>query len=119
MKYGIKIPKSVDEAYQLDKQNKNGYWKQAINKELKRVTVAFKLLQDDEDVPIGSTEIPFHIIFDVKFDLSRKARLVVGEHKHKNVPAFETYLSVASRVTIRLIFLIAAFNDLSILAADI
>ena len=119
MKYGIKIPKSVEEAYQLDKQNKNDYWEQAINKELKRVTVAFKLLQDDEDVPIGSTKIPYHIIFDVKFDLSRKARLVAGGHKHKNVPAFETYSSVASRETIRLIFLIAALNDLSILAADI
>ena len=81
--------------------------------------MAFKLLQDDEDVPIGSTKIPYHIIFDVKFDLSRKARLVAGGHKHKNVPAFETYSSVASREIIRLIFLIAALNDLSILAADI
>ena len=45
--------------------------------------------------------------------------MVAGGHKHKNVPAFESYSSVASRETIRLIFLIAAMNNLSIMAADI
>ena len=68
MKYGIKVPNTVEDAYYLDKQNGNDYWEQAINKKLKCVTVAFKLLQEDEDVPIGSTKIPYHIIFYVKFD---------------------------------------------------
>ena len=68
MKDGIKVPKTVEEAYYLDKQNRDDHWEQAINKELKCVTVAFKLLQDDEDVPIGSTKFPYHITFDRKFD---------------------------------------------------
>ena len=59
------------------------------------------------------------MIFFVKFDLTRKARLVAGGQRHKNFPAFETYCSVASRETIRLIFLTVALNDLSFLAADV
>lgn len=119
MKYGIKVPKTVAEARRLDAENKNDLWDQAIKKELSKVIVAIKLLQDDEKTPIGSTRIPYHIVFDIKFDLTRKARLVAGGHKHKNVPAFESYSSVASRETIRLIFLIAAMNNLDIMAGDI
>ena len=119
MKYGVRVPRTTKEAYELDRINKNTLWEDAIKKELNKVLVAFRLLQDDESPPIGSTKIPYHIVYDVKFDLTRKARLVAGGHKHKNVPAFESYSSVASRETVRLIFLIAAINNLEILAADI
>ena len=119
LKYGLRVPRSVNEAYQLDKENGNDYWDKAIKKELDRVIVAFKLLEPDEPIPVGSTKIPYHIIFDVKFDLTRKARLVAGGHKHKNVPAYETYSSVASRESVRIAFLIAALNNMNILSADI
>ena len=73
MKFGVIIPKNCDEAERLDRENKNNLWDQAIKKELKNVKVAFQLLENDEPLPIGSTHIRYHIIFDVKYDLTRKS----------------------------------------------
>lgn len=69
-------------------------------------------------LPVGSKQIPYHIIFDVKFDLTRKARLVAVGHRN-NVPAHATYSSIASRDSVRLGFMLAGLNDLDIMACDI
>ena len=58
VKYGIKVPKTVAEAYRLDSENKNDLWDKAIKQELNKVIVAFKLLQEDENTPVGSNIIP-------------------------------------------------------------
>ena len=58
------------------------------------------------------------MIFDVKIDFTRKARLVAGGHL-TDPPTTLTYSSVVSRESVRLAFLIAALNDLNILVADI
>ena len=118
-KFGIKVPNSVEEALRLDKDNGNDLWKKAIDKELGNVRIAFKLLEEGERLPGGSKEIPYHIIFDVKLDLTRKARLVAGGHRNKHVPTYTTFSTVASRDSVRLMFLIAALNDLDLLSADI
>ena len=119
MKYGVKIPATVEEAEKFDRENGNSIWSASISKELKNVIVAFKLLQDGEVPPVGSKEIPYHFIFDVKFDLTRKARLVAGGHKHKEVPSYASYSSVVSRDSVRIIFMLAALNNLKIKSADI
>ena len=67
---------------------------------------------------IGYTEIKCHMVFDIKMDLTRKARLVAGGHM-TDAPASLTYSSVVSRDSIRVAFLIAALNNLNILACDI
>ena len=118
-KFGIKVPNSVDEALMLDKENKNTLWSDAIQKELKNVLVAFRLLEEGEQLPIGSKQIPYHIIFDVKLDLTRKARLVAGGHRNRDVPKFTTFSTVASRDSVRIMFLIAALNGLNILSTDV
>jgi hypothetical protein len=119
IKFGVQVPNSVEEAKALDKENGNSLWNDAINKELKNVLVAFQLLEDGESLPVGSKRIPYHIIFDVKFNLTRKARCVAGGHRNKDVPAYATYSSVASRDSVRLGLMLAALNDLDVLAADI
>ena len=119
MKFGIEIPGSVEEARKLDKQNGNDFWDKAIKKELKNVLVAFKLLEDDEHLPVGSKEIPYHIIFDVKFDLTRKACLVAGGHRNKEVLSHLTYFTVASRDSVRLAFFLASLNQLNLMSCDI
>ena len=119
IKFGIQVPNSVEEAYKLDKENNNTHWHNAITKEPKNVIVAFKLLGEDENPPVGSKEIPYHIIFDVKFDLTRKARLVAGGHRHKEVPSYATYSSVVSRDSVQIIFMLAALNGLKVKTADI
>lgn len=62
--------------------------------------------------------ISYHFIFDVKADLTRKARLVAGGHRHQ-VPTHTTFSSVAGRDSVRLGFLLAAINTLNILICDI
>ena len=119
IKFGIQIPSSVKEALEFDAANGNNMWQAAIDKELKNVKIAFELLPDGETPPSGSKLIPYHIIFDVRPDLTRKARLVAGGHRHKDVPPHATYSSVVSRDSVRLMFMIAALNDLDILSTDI
>jgi hypothetical protein len=112
------LPKSVQEALQLDQENGNTLWHNAIQKELKNVQVAFKFLSDDEPTTVGYKQIPCHIIFDIKMDFTRKARFVAGGHK-TDPPSSLTYSSVVSRDSVRIAFLIAALNELDVLAADI
>ena len=81
--------------------------------------MAFKLLGEGLNAPAGYAKIPYHIIFDVRFDLSRKARLVAGGHRHRDVPSYETYSSVVSRDSVRIILTIAALNNLQVLSANI
>jgi hypothetical protein len=40
--------------------------------------MAFKILKEEESVPIGYKWICCHMIFDVKMDLTRKAHFVAG-----------------------------------------
>ena len=49
-------------------------------------------------------QIPYNIIFDVKFDLRHKARLVAGGHK-TDPPREDIYSGVVGRETIKLGFL--------------
>ena len=48
MKYGIKVPGSVEQAYAFDLENGNTLWTDAIKKELENVIIAFKLIDKDE-----------------------------------------------------------------------
>jgi len=117
-KYGIQVPLSVEEAYQIDRETNTDFWHQAIMKEMKNNAVAFRFLEEGEHIPVGSTWIPFHMIFDVKCDLTRKARFVAGGH-WTQASSQLTYSTVVTRESIRIAFLIAALNELDILAADI
>ena len=80
--------------------------------------VAFKLLKDGEKPPPTFTKITCHLIFEVKFDLRRKARYVAGGHL-TDPPSSITYSSVVSQESIWIAFLAAALNGLDVLAADI
>jgi len=117
-KFGIQLPKTIDEALQLDKENGNDIWEQAIKKEMKNIQKAFQHIEDDEAVPVGYNEIPYHCVFDVKMDFTRKCRLVAGGHV-TDPPAAQTYASVVSRESVRIALTMAALNDLDILSGDI
>lgn len=117
-KYGIQVPQNVNEAYDLDKKNGNTFWSDAIAKEMKSVQVAFKVLDAGAPPPETHKEIPLIMIFDVKMDFTRKARLVAGGHTTKP-PETLTYASVVSRDSVRLAFLIAKMNGLEMIMTDI
>ena len=77
------------EALEIDKENCNSHWANTIKIELGNVLVPFKLLENNEPIPTGSTKFLYCIIFHLKLDLTRKGQLDVGCHKHKDVLAFE------------------------------
>ena len=80
--------------------------------------VAFHILGRDERPPPGYKKITCHMNFEVKMDLRHKARYVAGGHL-TDPPSSMTYSTVVGRETVRIAFLIAALNDLELLAGDI
>ena len=52
-KFGIELPKTVEEALTLDTKNGSTLWADAISKEMENVRVAFKVLPDGKSVPIS------------------------------------------------------------------
>ena len=125
-KYGVKLPHSVSEALQIDKETGTDFWWKAIQKELQKVMVAFEFddgltpeqVRQDKSLYVAFQEITCHMIFDVKMDLTRKARFVAGGHLTEP-PTSITYSSVVSRDSVRLAFLIATLNDIEIIACDV
>jgi hypothetical protein len=121
------VPKTVDEALQLDKLTGTNHWEQALKKEMSKVSVAYKPKEGvtPNDVRsgkvsdmIGYQEKKCHIIFDVKMDFTRKARFVAGGHMTQPASSI-TYSSVVSRDSVRIAFLLATLNELQILSCDI
>jgi len=117
-KFGIYVPTSVEEALNIDKETNTTYWRDAIHKEMTNNRKAFKFLEDGELIPIGYQWIHCHMIFDAKMDFTRKARFVAGGHM-TDPPSTLTYSSVVSRDSVRIAFLLAALNGVSILATDV
>ena len=59
-----------------------------------------------------------YFVFDVKMDLTRKARLV-ARGSMTEATKEEIFASVVSRDTVRSFFLLAVLNDLELLSCDI
>jgi hypothetical protein len=128
-KFGVRLPKTVEEALAIDAETGTTFWTDAIIKEMSKVKIAFEFCEDwtPDQVRqrlvarrdfVGFQEIECHMVFDVKMDLTCKARFVAGGHMTET-PASLTYSSVVSRDSVRIAFLIAALNDLDILSCDI
>jgi len=112
-KFGIRVPKSVNEAKRLDKANGDTLWCDAICKEMKNVRIAFEEFKGDVSaITPGYQEIRCHMIFDIKMgeNFRRKARMVADGHRTETLAAL-TYSSVVSRDSVRIALTIAALND--------
>jgi hypothetical protein len=118
-KYGLELPKSVAQALAIDKRTGTDFWGKAIEKEIQNVFPAFEFLKSDNNqVPPGFQFVETYFVFDIKMDLTRKARLV-ARGSMTEATKEETFASVVSRDTVRLFFLLAALNDLDVLSCDI
>ena len=116
-KFGIELPKTVKRALQIDVETGTTFWKDAINKEMKTVSVAFEI-KDSKKPPPGYKFLRCHMVFDIKpGSLKRKARFV-ADGSRIDPEGTPTYASVVSRESVRIAFMIAALNDLDIWAAD-
>ena len=87
MHFGISIPAAYDESVELNRINGNTYWRDANKKELNNVEVTLKILNNRSKLPICFKTITCHIIFDVKFYITRKSRYIDSGHLTQ-VPAF-------------------------------
>lgn len=117
-KFGFEIPKDLQDAEQIDRENNNHLWREAISLETYNVTVAFEILEEGDSPPLGWKETSGHFVFDIKMDLTRKARWVKDGHKTPD-PSHSTYASVVSRESVCIALTYAALNDLEVMAADI
>jgi hypothetical protein len=79
MKFGIELPQTVLEALEIDRRTGTTFWRNTINKEMATVAHVFEFVKDDEI--LGNYQFVLcHMVFDVKMDLTRKARFVAGGH---------------------------------------
>ena len=67
-----------------------------MKKEMKDFGIAFKILEEDEHLPVGLKKSRGHIIFTVKMDVTCKARLVKDGYRTQN-PTTPNYSGVGSR----------------------
>ena len=118
-KYGVEIPRSVEEAKLLDEKNGNTLWTDAINKEMENLKVAFDIIHETGKKPPPTyTKASGHMIFDVRMTLERKARWVKDGHKTPE-PEWSTYAGVVSRESVRIALTYAALMGLDVCACDI
>jgi hypothetical protein len=94
-KYGIEVPTNAKHATEIDKNNCNTYWQDAISLEMRNLVCAFRILDTHEPLPVGFSKSSGHFVFDIKMDFTRKARWVKDGHKHAE-PISSTYARVVS-----------------------
>ena len=124
-KFGVWLPKTAAEALQIDKETGTDFWRKAIEKELRKVKIAWEV-RDDLDLNevrkgkqlVGFTEIACHMVFDVKMDFTQKARFVAGGHLTDD-PTTITYSSVVSRDSVRIALTIVELNGLDVMCCDV
>jgi hypothetical protein len=117
-KYGVEVPRTVAQALRLDEENKNTCWRDAIDKEMGNLKVAFDILPKESSPPPGYTKASGHIIFDVRMTMERKARWVKDGHRTPE-PQNSTFAGVVSRESVRISLTYAALNNLPVCACDI
>ena len=117
--FGVEVPRNPTHAALLDKVNENNLWENATKKELGSINKheVFRQATDDDDLR-KYKRIPYQMIYDVKHDLKRKARLVAGGHM-TNPPIEDVYAGVVGMNTVRLAFAVGAMQGLDVCAADI
>ena len=56
-KFGFEMPKTVKRAWEMDQENDNALWQDATAKEMSTIGVAFKILDDGMDPPVGHQHV--------------------------------------------------------------
>ena len=65
-KFGLKLLKTVSEAYAIDKKNGNTLWQDAIQKEMENVKIAFQITSEGEKMPNGFQYVDCLMLFELK-----------------------------------------------------
>ena len=104
---------------EIDHENRNSLWQDAIALEMEAVCVAFKVMNEGEEPPPRYQYMKCHLLFDIKLDgVWCKAHLVARGHMTEILAAL-TYASVVSRDSVCIALTIATLNDLQVKASDV
>jgi Reverse transcriptase (RNA-dependent DNA polymerase) len=119
-KFGVQVPNSTQDALRLDSATEEKLWHKAIEAELQQINdyKTFRVLEENEPIPLGYKRIPYHCVYDVKFDGRRKCRLVAGGHR-TDPPKEDIFSGVVSMEAVRLGFILARLNGLMVCAGDV
>ena len=118
-KFGVRVPKSYAEALEIDRINGDRGWHEATMKELNQIEdyETFKVWHGAQP-PKGYVKIRCHLVFDVKYDGRKKARLVAAGNLTPEADDTH-YAGIASLITVRICLFLAMLNELEICATDI
>jgi len=119
-KFGVQVPMGVRQALELDRISGSNLWQEAMEKEIRQLDEykVFETVKELEEVPTDYQKIPYHFVFDVKFDLRRKARLV-ADGNWTEPDREDIYSGVVAMNTVRVGFLVGEMNNLTACAADV
>jgi hypothetical protein len=119
-KFGVQLPASVRDAIRLDELNGNTLWQDAMKTELDQINSyeTFRLPPDDYDWT-GYSRIPYHFVFDCKFDLRRKCLLVLGGNFTEAIDRDEIFSGVIGFESVRLGLLAAEIQGLDCCVANV
>lgn len=119
-KYGVIIPNTVEEALALDKLNGNTYWQDAIYTEVKVLIDlgCFEFLSPQDKPSAEYQRTKLTMIFEVKQDGRRKARLVAGGHLVE-LQGLNARSTVVKGISLRLLDIIAHRDNLKMLCGDV
>ena len=119
-KFGVQVPRTIQEARDLDRRAGNNKWMDAVMKEVNLLRDLYQCFKpaDEGEITDEYQKIPLLWVFDVKFDGRYRARCVAGGHMTENIQ-FDMYSGVVDLESVRMAFLIAALTDLNVIAADI
>ena len=126
-KHGWEVPRDYAHALQLDIQNGNNKWKDAIDLEIEQIK-EYQVFKDYgkavynknkiTNAPDEHQKIRVHFVFDVKHCGKFKARLVADGHLTKE-PMETVYSGVVSIRNLRLAMFLAELNGLELWGADV
>ena len=105
---------------EIDKENGDHPWEDAIEQEMKNSRVAFQACDGDIEDLNGCEQITCCSIFDAKLSecFRQKARFAADRHK-VSTPPLMSHSTVVSRDSARTLLLVAALNDLDILGCNV
>ncbi|KAL7579256.1 hypothetical protein ACA910_011415 [Epithemia clementina (nom. ined.)] len=125
--FGYRVPKDYKEAIELDKQNGNSKWFDAVETEMAQIK-EYNVFKDGgkaifdnhkkvTNAPTNHRKIRVHLVFAVKHDGRHKARLVAGGHLTPE-PVESIYSGVVTTRSLRLVIFLAKLDELELWGAD-
>jgi Reverse transcriptase (RNA-dependent DNA polymerase) len=118
--FGFRVPRSPKEAIEIDKENGNTLWQDAMSLETSQLQEyeTFHDLGKNAPAPLGYRKIRVHFVFAVKHDGRHKARLVADGHLTA-VPLDSVYSGVVTLRSLRLVIFLAELNGQQLYGADV